>query len=254
MLRRLAAIGARTEKDARYFLALGADPNRVSVTGDLKIDIEGDCRPLASDLEYALAGLPLFVAGSTHAGEEAAALAAFDAVEEAGGKAVLALVPRHLERVAEVEALCIRAGRTTRRRSRLEGGRLVAGEVLLVDSFGELASLYSAAEVAFVGGSMIPIGGHNILEPVFAGCPVIYGRHHENIQHAVALLSDSGAGCQVDDAKNLARAVVDRLGDAASARAAAERGRRVLLAHKGAAARSEALIDSVLQAAAGPPS
>jgi 3-deoxy-D-manno-octulosonic-acid transferase len=252
MLGRLAAIGARTPSDAELFLALGADPSRTSVIGDLKIDGARQAPPPAPDLEHAITGVPLFVAGSTHPGEEAAALAALAAVEQAGGRAALALAPRHIERAAEVEALCARAGRTIRKRSALSGVRLAPGEVLLMDTLGELASLYTRAEVAFVGGSMLPIGGHNILEPVFAGCPVLFGPYTANIRHAVALLAESGAGRQVGDAKALAQAVVERFADSDSGRFAAERGRLALLAHGGTTQRAEELIDAVLEAARNP--
>jgi 3-deoxy-D-manno-octulosonic-acid transferase len=251
-LRRLAAIGARTPSDADLFLALGADPNRISITGDLKIDVASQATPIAPDLEHAVSELPLFVAGSTHPGEEVAALAALDAVEQAGGSAALALAPRHIERAAEVEALCARAGRTARRRSALSGGRLARGEVLVMDTLGELASLYARANVAFVGGSMLPVGGHNILEPVFAGCPVLFGPHTANIRYAVELLAESGAGRRVGDAKALAEAVVEHFADFDSGRAAAQRGQLALLAHRGTTQRAEELIDAVLEPATDP--
>ena len=113
--------------------------------------------------------MPLVVAGSTHAGEEAAALDALDAARAAGLAAALVLAPRHPERFEEVARLVPGRGRTLRRRTRPGPGRLADGEVLLLDSIGELAGLYRAAAVAFVGGSLVPVGGHSPIEPAAGG-------------------------------------------------------------------------------------
>ena len=247
-LRRLTAIGARTVADADRFCALGADPRSVSITGDLKIDSADPSRPLAPDLERAIGSAPLFVAGSTHRGEEVAALAALDAIERAGLGASLILAPRHTERAAEVERLVADAGRTTRRRHGLSGVRLERGDVLVLDTMGELASLYSRADVAFVGGSLVPVGGHNILEPALVGCPVVYGRHTGDIRHAVEILEACGAGRSVADAAGLGRAIVEVLGDPAAALANSERGRQILLRHGGSTERAGALIEDALSA------
>jgi 3-deoxy-D-manno-octulosonic-acid transferase len=245
-LRRLTAIGARTAADADRFCALGADATRVSVTGDLKMDSADEIRPISPDLACAIGATPLFVAGSTHPGEELAALAALDAIERAGLEASLILAPRHTERAAAVERVAIDAGRMTRRRTALSGERLERGDVLVLDTVGELAPLYSRAAVAFVGGSLVPVGGHNILEPALVGCPVVFGRHTRDIRHAVEILGACGAGRRVADAADLSRAVVEVLGCPAAARALAERGRQVLLRHSGSTEKTGALIESVL--------
>ena len=247
-LRRLTAIGARTVTDADRFRALGAAPRSVSITGDLKIDSAEPSRPIAPDLERAIGSAPLFVAGSTHRGEEIAALAALDAIECAGLGASLILAPRHTERAAEVERLAADAGRTTRRRHGLSGARLGRGDVLVLDTMGELASLYSRADVAFVGGSLVPVGGHNILEPALVGCPVVFGPHTGDIRHAVEILEACGAGRSVVDAAGLGRAVVEVLGDPAAAHANSERGRQILFRHCGSTERAGALIEDALSA------
>jgi 3-deoxy-D-manno-octulosonic-acid transferase len=245
-LRRLTAIGARTAADADRFRALGADPSRVSVTGDLKIDSAGESQPIAAELDRVIGATPLFVAGSTHPGEEVAVLAAMDAIERAGLGAALILAPRQIERVAEVERLSVEAGRTTRRRSALSDGQLGCGDVLVLDTMGELASLYSRADVAFVGGSLVPVGGHNILEPALVGCPVVFGRHTGDIRHAVEILAECGAGRCVADAAGLGRAVVEVLGRPTAALAEAQRGKEILLGHCGSTERAGALIESAL--------
>jgi 3-deoxy-D-manno-octulosonic-acid transferase len=245
-LRRLAAIGARTATDRDRFIALGADPNRVSVTGDLKVESDLEVRPLAEDITRALAGMSVFVAGSTHAGEEIAALAALDECESQGRAVSLVLAPRRPERAAEVLRIVRRAGRGVRRRTALGATPLASGEVLVLDTVGELAPLYSLADVAFVGGSLVPQGGHNILEPVFAGRPVLYGRHTSNVRHAVEIVAPSGAGRCVEDPRDLGQAVLDELADPADARLRGEQGRAALERHRGSAERAAALIDDVL--------
>jgi 3-deoxy-D-manno-octulosonic-acid transferase len=249
-LRRLAAIGARTPGDADHFRELGADSARVSVTGDLKIDFDDERRPLATDIDQAVGKTPLFVAGSTHPGEEAAALQALDAVERAGLEAALILAPRHTERASEVERSVKNAGRRVRHRGGLKGAPLERGDVLVLDTVGELAALYGRADVAFVGGSLVPVGGHNIVEPVCAGRPVIFGRHVDNVSHAVEILEECGAGRRVADSEDLGRAVVEILSRPELAGRAAEVGRRALLRHRGSSERAGNLIERELVAAA----
>ena len=245
-LRRLAAIGARTPTDRDRFIALGADPSRVSVTGDLKVESDLDVRPVAEDITRALAGMSVFVAGSTHVGEEIAALAALDECERQGRALSLVLAPRRPERAAEVLRIVRRTGRGARRRTALGDTPLAAGEVLVLDTLGELAPLYALASVAFVGGSLVPRGGHNILEPVFAGRPVLYGKHTTNVRHAGEIVSASGAGRWVEDPRYLGQAVLDELGDLDGARQRGEEGRAALERHRGSAQRAASLIDDVL--------
>ncbi len=245
-LRRLAAVGARTTIDGDRFVALGADPARVSVTGDLKLELDEGPRPLASDLDAVLGRVPLFVAGSTHPGEEVAALAALSEVERAGLAVALVLAPRRRQRSAEVARLVRAAGRPLRQRTAVGGEPLRTGEVLVLDTIGELATVYARASVAFVGGSLVRGGGHNVLEPVFGGCPVLFGPHNANVRHAVEILERCGAGRTVDDAVSLGRAATDWLRDPVAARARGAEGRVVLRSHRGSAERAAHLIDSVL--------
>jgi 3-deoxy-D-manno-octulosonic-acid transferase len=241
-LQRLAAIGARTEADRERFIAIGADPSRVQVTGDLKLDEEEVARPLAPDLEHALSGVPLFVAGSTHPGEERAALEALGAVERAGLRAALVLAPRHVDRAEDVERLARVEGRRVQRRSALSGVPLAAGDVLVVDTLGELSAIQARSDAAFVGGTLVTIGGHNVLEPVLARRPVIYGRHTANVRHAVEIVEGSGAGLRVESAAELGQAVVECLADTGAARARGEAGFRALADHRGSAGRAARLV------------
>jgi 3-deoxy-D-manno-octulosonic-acid transferase len=248
-LRRLHAVGARSEIDAERFCALGAPPERVVVTGDLKLDVGEEAAPLAPDLERLLGDAPLLAAGSTHAGEERAVLDALEAAERTGFAPSLVLVPRHPSRASEVERLLRERGRRWRRRTQAGDEPLAAGEVLLVDTMGELAALYGRADAAFVGGTLVPVGGHNLLEPAAAGRPVLFGPYTANARHVVEILEDCGAGRCVADAAQLAEAVVELLGDRAAARALGERGRQALRDHRGSTQRSEALIEAAIAAA-----
>ncbi len=250
-LAKLDAVGARTEVDAERWIALGADPARVTVTGDLKIELDERPRALAPELERVLARPHLFVAGSTRGGEEIAVLHALREIERAGVPAALVLAPRQPDRAAEVEALVRRAGRPLRRRAALGEAPLADGEVLVLDTVGELEPVYARAVVAFVGGSLVPHGGHNPVEPVFAGRPVVYGRHTTNVRHAVEILEHSGAGRRVEDASELGAAVADWMCDPARAREAGAAGRAALLRHRGSAERAAALVERLL-AARGP--
>ncbi len=249
-LRRLAAVGARTPEDAERFRALGAHPDRVSVTGDLKIDLDDERRPMAPDLDGAVGHRSLFVAGSTHEGEETAALDALRYVESKGLDVSLVLAPRHPKRTPEVARLVRAAGRKPRLRSALSDVPLRSGEVLVLDTVGELASLYARADVAFVGGSLVPIGGHNVIEPVFAGRPVVYGRYTANVRHVVEILGECGAGTMVHDAAELGPAVAALLIESDRAFSAAKRGRVALMRHIGSGERTGALIEKVIMAAA----
>jgi 3-deoxy-D-manno-octulosonic-acid transferase len=129
-----------------------------------------------------------------------------------------------------------------RRRSRLEARALAEGEVLLLDSMGELPGLYARAAVAFVGGSLVPVGGHNLLEPILEGRPVLFGPHTENAREAAALALRTGAGCRVSGGADLARAAIAALRDPSAWRARAEAGREALEQHRGTAERSALLI------------
>ena len=248
-LRRLHMVGARTDTDSERFRALGAAPERVIVTGDLKLDLDEAPPRLAPDLERLLGDEPILVAGSTHPGEERAALGALEAAERAGLSLSLVLAPRQTQRAGEVVRLVRAHRRAVRRRTRPGSGVLAAGEVLVLDTVGELSALYARADVAFVGGTLVPVGGHNVLEPAWAGRPVLFGRHTANVRHAVDLLESCGAGRRVDDAAQLASAAVELLGDRPGARARGEEGRQALRAHSGSAERSQSLVESALAAA-----
>jgi len=248
MLERVDAIGARSERDAERFTALGARPAQISVTGDLKLEPDAAAPALAPDLAARLGDVPLIVAGSTHEGEEQAALSSLAAAEAAHLRAALVLAPRQIARASEV--LTLARGRRVRLRSVGEGAALRAGEVLVLDTLGELPALWPRASVAFVGGTLVPgIGGHNLIEPAQHARLVLHGPHYENAREAAELLRASGGGERVTDAEDLARAIVGALRDPQRASALGAAGRAALEAHRGALARTLALIDTLLTGA-----
>jgi len=179
---------AQTEEDRARLIAIGATEKKVTVGGNLKFDVAPPRSPaivasLRGALEQSLAE-PILVCGSTLEGEEGALLSAFHNILATHPKAIMILAPRHPERFAEVATLVEQLGFRMWRRS-LWSGEALAGGVFLVDSIGELAALYSLATVAFVGGSLVPRGGHNILEPALYGVPIVTGNHYENFRDIV---------------------------------------------------------------------
>ncbi len=242
-LGRLHAIGARTEQDRDRFVALGAPADRVAVTGDLKLD-PPDAPPAPSpELLTWLGDAPRVVAGSTRPGEEVALLAAQTEWERAGHRATLLLAPRHPDRAKEVAAMV--RGRRVSLRSAAERP-LAAGDVGVLDTLGELAGAYAGARIAFVGGTLVPVGGHNVLEPAIVETPVVYGPHVSNARHTAEMLERAGAAQRVDDAAGLARVLVESLADAEACRARGSAGRAVLDLHRGSSERSADWIERAL--------
>ncbi len=235
------------EAHAARARAIGAPSDRVRAIGNLKYDALGEPvtpAALARLLAPAAQPGPLLVAGSTMPGEEDLVLRAFGKVRVRFPEARLILVPRHPERFAEAEGLVGASGFSCVRRTALGDQPWVTGEVLLLDSMGELASIYPAAEVVFVGGSLVPSGGHNVLEPAAAGKAVVVGPHMENFQEIADQFRGGGALVQVAGPDHLAGALIDLLADPARRREVGERARAAVLASKGAVGRTlEALTE-----------
>jgi 3-deoxy-D-manno-octulosonic-acid transferase len=188
ILRYVELFLAQTAQDAERLRLIGADATRVHVTGNLKFDVVASReQPLVQELRQQTPhGTDIMVAGSTGEGEEALLLDAFRQLLGRRPGTLLILAPRHPERFAAVAELVKMAGLPLWRRSQLKGETQLSGGVLLLDSIGELAAVYSVATVAFVGGSLVPRGGHNILEAAQHGVPIIVGPHTENFREVVA--------------------------------------------------------------------
>jgi 3-deoxy-D-manno-octulosonic-acid transferase len=206
----------QSAEDARRVIALGVSPERVVVTGNIKNEPLPDAAGSA-DLWHRLLGLKpgqrVWIAGSTHRGEEEAVLDAHRAALQQWSELALVIAPRHPERAQEVLGLVAARGWPAVRRSDL--GR--AGErsaVIVLDTVGELARLYGVADVVFVGGSLVDLGGHNMLEPALRRKPVLMGPHTQNFRESAALLESAGAAVVVRDGGELGRELTRLLADA----------------------------------------
>jgi 3-deoxy-D-manno-octulosonic-acid transferase len=243
-------VAAQSAEDADRFIAIGADPARTRVAGNVKFDVDVDPAVLRRGLELrsAWATRPVWIAGSTHEGEEEMVLTAHSAVLADSPDALLLLVPRHPERFQAVADLLGRRGFRYERRT-TSGGLGPAGglppeaQVLLVDTVGELAAMYAAVDVAFVGGSLVPVGGHNLLEPAALGVPVITGSYQANGKEVAQLLLQSGGALEVADAAGLAGVVRELFADSTGRQRVGENGRRVVEANRGSAARVLELVE-----------
>ena len=248
-VRLLSHIAARGAADADRFLALGADPANVSVAGNLKFDIEApyDISAQALSLRRALcAGRPVWIAASTHEGEEEQVLDAFHNVREALADCLCIIAPRHPERFDKVYGLCRRRGLDVTRRSAAAVTVPRDTAVYLLDTLGELPLFYACADVAFVGGSLAPAGGHNVLEAARLGVPLISGKHTGNFTEIISLFKAADALMIVDDAAQLAAAVVRLLQDDDLRRNRGERGKKVAQRNRGATDSVMALLDNYL--------
>jgi len=187
---------AQTEEDRQRLTEIGAAETKITVAGNLKFDVAPPPAPkivasLRESFSHSGAG-PILVCGSTLEDEEGSLLSTFRSILANHPKAVMILAPRHPERFAEVAELVEKLGVRMWRRS-LWSGESLAGGVFLADSIGELAALYSLATVAFVGGSLVPRGGHNILEPALYGVPIVTGNHYENFRDVVNFFASRNA-------------------------------------------------------------
>ena len=234
---------AQSEEDRRRLIFIGAAPERVQVAGNLKFDTRTPAlSPALDPLRAALAGAgreQTVVCGSTVDGEEELLLRAFEIVRTRHPQAVMVVAPRHPERFDAVAGLLAASGVPWKRRTALAAGESVAGGVLLLDSIGELSSVYAVGSVAFVGGSLVPRGGHNILEPAQQGCAILVGPHTENFRDIVRLFDRAGAVCVVrPDPQALADALLQLLGDRGARSHLGELARRTWHAQAGATQRT----------------
>ncbi len=241
-------IAAQSESDAERFRSIGASAGRTHVTGNVKFDFELQpglpARGRALREEHA-GSRPVWIAGSTHDGEEELVLDAHVAVRREIPDALLVLVPRHRNRFDSVAALLRRRGVTfVARSSRERAGAHT--EVLLLDSLGELVTFYAAADLAFVGGSLVPIGGHNLLEPAALALPILTGPHNFNSEDIAKLFVEVGGANVVTSARELAAEVVRLLRDRDARQEMGSAGRRAVDENRGALNRLLKLIDPLV--------
>ena len=247
VLENVDRICAQSARDAERYRALGATSERVVVTGNMKFDA---APPRAGELSRLLGKAlplaqrsPVIVAASTMPGEEALLLPAWREIQRRHPRALLILAPRHpvrFETVAELLAQemggCVR--RTTLAVEEQEvASQLASAEILLLDTIGELAGIFELADVVFVGGSLVPTGGHNLLEPAFWAKPIVFGPHMWNFRDIAQLFLQAGTALQVRDVQELSRVVLELLDSTAQQQELGQAAKQVLGNHAGATER-----------------
>jgi 3-deoxy-D-manno-octulosonic-acid transferase len=245
---------AQTDEDARRLRAIGAAAERVQVSGNLKFDVRTvSGSPFQEDLRRVLGkDSMVIVCGSTAEGEEELLLQAFKKVLRQQPSAVMVLAPRHPERFDKVANLVIENGIALTRRSSLVtttdlAASSLSGSVFLLDSVGELASVYALAGVAFVGGSLVGgVGGHNILEPAQHGVPVLVGPYTANFREIVSIF-ERGEGIKIVTADNLSGELLRLLADGEERRRLGERARQLFLDNTGATERTLQALQTLLR-------
>jgi 3-deoxy-D-manno-octulosonic-acid transferase len=239
---------AQTPYDSSRLQSIGADAQRVQVTGNLKFDLNVlSSPPIVESLRQSFAAEgagPVLVCGSTVEGEESLLLKAFENLRVGHPRAVMILAPRHPERFDQVAILLRQLGIPLFRRSQWKGEPL-AGGVLLVDSIGELAALYALADVAFVGGSLVPRGGHNIIEPAQHGVAIVTGNHTENFRDIVALFQSRDA-VRIVGMAELPLMLMQLLSDDAERRALGRRAQETMRSQMGATLRTLAALKTLM--------
>jgi len=241
-------IAAQSDADAQRFLSLGAAPERTRVTGNIKFDVEipPDLAVRGRELRAELFGeRPVWIAASTHEGEEEIVLDAHRQLLQVIPELLLVLVPRHPQRFAGVREMVSKQRLSVV--ARTDGKPCDAStQVFLGDTMGELTLFYAASDVAFVGGSLVPIGGHNLLEPAALGLPLVSGVHVFNAQEIADMFVEKGACKLVQDSAELAAEIGRLLSDAQEAARQGDAGRAILERNRGALARLLAMIEPLV--------
>ena len=242
-------IAAQSEADANRFLSLGANPARTRITGNIKFDIDlpAELPERGRRLRAELFGdRPVWIAASTHDGEEELVIAAHQALLESIPDLLLVLVPRHPQRFAAVRDLVVRSGLSVVSRT-AETHCDRSTQVFLGDTMGELTLLYAASDIAFVGGSLVPIGGHNLLEPAALGRPIVSGPHVFNAEEIAGMFISTGACRIVTTADELAATVLELFREPGRAQRMGEIGCALLDRNRGAIDRLLALVEPLIE-------
>lgn len=240
-------IASQSEQDADRFLSLGANPERTCVMGNIKFDLqhdEGVVTQGQAERARLFGERPVWIAASTHEGEEEIVLDVHEALRARHDDLLLVLVPRHPERFAAVRELIRRRGFSLVSRS--EGRAAGEAVVFLCDTMGEVPVFYAASDVAFVAGSLVPIGGHNLLEPAALGVPIVTGPHNFNAQDIADLLISMGACLRVEGPAELIDAVSELLTNPDEAARMGRAGQQVLEENRGALQRLLVLLEPLL--------
>ena len=234
IMKKITWIAAQAEKDAQRFRRIGVAPECVEVTGSVKfdVDISEETRAAALRCRQSLGKRPIWVAGSTHSGEDAQLLEAHRIVLEQHPEALLIIVPRHPERFDSVAQLVTDSGFKLARRSLEQSAE--GAQVYLGDTMGELMMLYGAGDIAFVGGSLVERGGHNPLEPAAWGIPVLSGPHVFNFETVYEYLRSGGGVAMIQNSEELGQAVARLMAGQEERQAFGERALAVVNKNRGA--------------------
>ena len=240
----------QTERDRQRIVALGAEPDRVHTTGNIKFDQPPPVMRPDESLRRSF-GLhdheQLILAGSTHPGEEDLLASAYGRIATIYPSTVLMLAPRHIERAEGVETRIREAGFVVQRKSQLRETQ-PGPRVIILDTRGELALAYREAVVAFVGGTLVPVGGHNLLEPAVWGTPVMFGPYTDHCAEVANLLQEAGGGCRVTGSEELVATLTEWLRDPEARIRVGQAAKRAVVDNQGALARSVEFIESCLRA------
>ncbi|MFH1487293.1 MAG: 3-deoxy-D-manno-octulosonic acid transferase [Pseudomonadota bacterium] len=248
ILMNLDAVSVITQKDADGLAGMGADPERIEVNGNAKYDLLADRpdRAMEAEMRRLLRVHPsqdVIVAGSTREGEEAVILDAYKEILPSRPETLLIIAPRHMRRVSAIETLLKERGVAYQLRTGLGGaGQRREAPVVLLDTFGELFTLYSVGTINFCGASLVPLGGQNPMEPACWGKAVFYGPYMSDFLDARALLEEARAGFQVSDAETFAEKILWFLNRPQALKEAGERARQAVMENRGAAERHAKVI------------
>jgi len=256
-LSQIHVFGMQSQRDADRIIRLGASPKRVFVTGNLKFD-QASLRIPASEQEHLAKGLhlspetPVLIGGSIHRGEERIIIEAYRRLLTTFPDLVLLLAPRYLTEIPDIEAKCSQAGLLAERKTHLWLGERRKpsssqfGRVIILDTIGELSKIYSLASIVFVGGSLLPIGGHNLLEPASYGKPVLFGPYLDNFREISRLLKEYGGGFEVKNEGDLTAHIENLLQDHGRRNMVGEAALRAVEENRGATQKTLALIEKFL--------
>jgi 3-deoxy-D-manno-octulosonic-acid transferase len=240
------------EETSRRLIELGAEPSRITITGSLKFDsletspMPGRGRERVLRFFRIPASRPVIIAGSTLKGEEEPVIRAFNRVRASGVNALLIIAARHPERFDEVERVCRQEGLSALRRTELPIDAEPRADAVVLDTIGELAPLYQIATVVFVGGSLVPAGGHNILEPALYGKPIMFGPHMENFGEIAEAFLANGAAIQVRSGGELEEVMLSLIGDPVRRARVGAAAKALIESNRGARDRTLAVIRDLM--------
>lgn len=214
-LKNISAFSMQTDSDAERIMLLGADKEKICVTGNLKFDqVFKAGSQMNQDIAIELklpAGCKILVLGSTHNGEEEILISVYKKLKTKFHDLFMIIAPRHPERFSEVEDLLIKSSIKFCRRTKIKEETILGKEAILLDTIGELSKIYSIATIVFMGGSLVPVGGHNILEPAVFKKPVLFGRYMHNFRDIAELFVNSGGGIQISEPSEIEKKISDLL-------------------------------------------